>query len=421
LLAAALTARGSQAAATETGATEHLLHDFAPATGDGSSPAGQPLFVGPNTMYLTTASGGKYGDGAVVRLVRGSTAWAEDVIYSFTARGDGYQPSAGLIADRSGALYGTAALGGAGSAVGTVFKLTPSGTTWKETTLHAFSQAGKDGLVPSSSLIADAAGDLYGTTRNGGGSTRCNGIVFGCGVVFELKPVPHAGTYTEIILHRFAGGNDGANPVAGLLQDGTGALFGTTTLGGAYGGGVAFKLIPPKIAGGAWVEYAIRYFTGGADGGQPRGTLVADALGNLYGTTSSGGKGSLLATGTVFRLAPEEGSIVHYTFTSLHEFAGEPGDGSFPIAGVVLGQGGVIYGTTRDGGPGYDGTVYELNPPAKAGGTYASRILHGFGSLAGDTMFPLGGIARDVYGNLFGAGNTGVGKTIDGAVYEIAL
>lgn len=112
LLAATSVASSSHAAATETTATEHLLHDFAPAAGDGSFPSGAPLFAGPNVMYLTTASGGTYGAGAVVRLVRGS-AWQERVIYSFTARADGFGPSAGLLADRFGALYGTTTLGGA--------------------------------------------------------------------------------------------------------------------------------------------------------------------------------------------------------------------------------------------------------------------------------------------------------------------
>jgi uncharacterized repeat protein (TIGR03803 family) len=367
LLAAALVAAASFArpAAAETPAIdgaplakELLLHGFAPGSADGLMPAGAPLFVGPNAMYLTTSSGGKYSLGTIVRLVRGADAWREEVIYSFGGAGNGYGPSAGLIADRFGALYGTTENGGAGRGAGSVFKLTPVGGTWKETTLHTFDTQDNDGALPAGSLIADAAGDLFGTTRVGGG---------------------------------------------------------------AYGQGLAFKFVPPKTPGGVWGEYALHNFTGGADGGQSESTLVADGLGNLYGTASAGGKNTALAAGTVFRLAPEKNSLSRYTFTTLHEFAGQPNDGSSPAAGVILGPGGILYGTTMDGGPGFDGTVFELVPPVKAGGAYTSYVLHGFGTSRDDTQFPLGGVVRDAYGNLYGAGNTGVGPTAGGAVYEIVL
>jgi uncharacterized repeat protein (TIGR03803 family) len=162
-----------------------------------------------------------------------ATPWYEKVLHSFNG-GDGANPAAGLIFDAAGNLYGTTT-GGGTSGYGTVFELTPmGGGGWTETILYSFGN-GTDGAIPYAGLIFDAAGNLYGTTFGGG-------PYGGAGTVFELTPTAGGG-WTETVLHSFNGG-DGANPVAGLIFDAAGNLYGTTTGGGTYGGGTAFELSP---------------------------------------------------------------------------------------------------------------------------------------------------------------------------------
>ncbi len=250
---------------------------------------------------------------ALIMAAAGSASAAptESVLHSFTGgSSDGAFPFAGLIADSAGNLYGTTQGGGA-SNNGVVFKLAPGGT---ETVLHSFT-GGSDGSNPLfAGLIADGAGNLYGTTEFGGG-TGCGGP--GCGVVFKLTPT--GSSYT--VLHSFAGGSgDGANPYAGLIIDSAGNLYGTTEFGGGPGCGVVFKLAP----GGT--ETVLHTFTGSPnDGAFPTAGLFADSGGNLYGTTAGGGAppppnappcgGS--GCGTVFKLAPGGAETVLYTFCRL--------------------------------------------------------------------------------------------------------
>jgi uncharacterized repeat protein (TIGR03803 family) len=163
-----------------------------------------------------------------------------------------------------------------------VFKLSPAGT---ETVLHSFT--GHDGAHPVAGLIADAAGNLYGTTLEGGASNACPS---GCGTVFKLSP-----TGSETILHSFTGEGDGAYPYAGLTRDAAGNFYGTANHGGTHGNGVVFKLSP------SGTETVLHSFTGGADGGPPSAGLVRDPAGNLYGTTANGGASGY---GVVFKLTP---------------------------------------------------------------------------------------------------------------------
>ncbi len=208
-----------------------------------------------------------------------SAAPVETVLYSFTGSPegpDGALPDSGLIADSSGNLYGTTVEGGA-SGQGTVFKLSPGGI---ETVLHSFTGFPSDGAYPEAGLIADSSGNLYGTTVDGGAS-GCFGVGgVGCGVVFKLSP---GGTLT--VLHSFTGGSDGATPVAGLIVDSSGNLYGTTPQGGVgsctRGCGVVFKLSPNGT------ETVLYSFTGGSDGSGPAGGLITDSSGNLYGHDSS--------------------------------------------------------------------------------------------------------------------------------------
>ena len=241
-------------------------------------------------LYGTTSGGGASYKGVVFKLAPDGT---ETVLHSFPGfPSDGNSPYAGLIADSAGNLYGTTLSRDSVSHAGVVFKLAPNGTAgWTETVLHSFTGFPTDGALPYAGLIADSAGNLYGATTGGGAS--------GQGVVFKLAP-----DGTETVLHAFTGGSDGAYPGVGpLIADSAGNLYGTTTGGGggpgASGQGVVFKLAPNGTGG--WTESVLYSFTGGSDGGQPfYGSLIADGAGNLYGTTVGGGASG---AGVVFKLS----------------------------------------------------------------------------------------------------------------------
>jgi len=203
------------------------------------------------------------------------------VLYSFTGGNDGANPVAGVVRDKAGNLYGTTFDGGA-SLLGVVFKLDKTG---KETVLHSFT-GGTDGANPYGGVVRDAAGNLYGTTYYQG--------TLGDGTVFKLDK-----TGKETLVYSFAGGGDGASPTASLVLDTTGNLYGTTFVGGAFGFGAVFKL---DTAGQETVQYS---FTGGNDGAWPYAGLTRDAAGHLYGTALEGGTGcGGSGCGVVFELIP---------------------------------------------------------------------------------------------------------------------
>ena len=216
------------------------------------------------------------------------------MLYSFNFNGtDGADPAAGLIFDAAGNLYGTT-YGGGTYDWGTVFELTPAaGGGWTEKVLYSF-LGGADGFFPAADLIFDAAGNLYGTTGYGG--------AYDNGTVFELTPTG-GGDWTEKLLHSFSynlNGMDGTYPQAGLIFDAAGNLYGTTVGGGNYGGGTVFELTP--TAGGNWTETVLHNFNrNGTDGADPYAGLIFDGAGNLYGTTSFG---DVYGDGTVFQLTP---------------------------------------------------------------------------------------------------------------------
>ena len=222
-----------------------------------------------------------------------------------TFRGaDGGMPTAALIEDLAGNLYGTTSSGG-GAGLGVVFKLN---TTNTETVLHTFT--GPDGAIPHGNLVLDGSGNLYGTTSSGG--------VSGLGTVFKIDT-----SGTETVLHSFAGSPDGARPYAGLVMDGLGNLYGTTENGGASGFGTVFKV---DITG---AETVLHSFAGGSsDGTDPTARVVLDAHGNLYGTTLSGGSSG---KGTVFKLDRTNTETVLYNFTG-------GADGGNPFGGLTLGE-----------------------------------------------------------------------------------
>jgi uncharacterized repeat protein (TIGR03803 family) len=312
------------------------------------------------------------------------------VLHGFAgAPNDGAIPAAGLVMDAEGNLYGTTAFGGLANCsalgeagCGTVFKLDPSGN---ETVLHKFS--GADGAFPAAGLLMDSAGNLYGTTVNGGSAGFCGN--FGCGSVFKLAP---SGGFT--IFHAFSGSSDGGNPTAGLIMDAAGNLYGTTGFGGDFGIGVVFKLDPTGK------ETVVHTFTG-ADGAEPSAPLIMDSAGNLYGTTFRGGAAGF---GTIFKLNPATGA-----FTVLHSFTGGS-DGGHLGAGLLMDSAGNLDGTTEIGGTGGAGTVFKLDPI-----TSTLTVLHSFtgGGDGGNVPLegiPAAGLIMDAPGNLYGAtfrGGTG--------------
>jgi uncharacterized repeat protein (TIGR03803 family) len=343
----------------------------------------------------------------------------EKVLHSFNGL-DGVDPSASLIFDAAGNLYGTAAGGGPSLAncypdggCGIVFELTPEPNgIWNEKVLHSFQHNRRDGHDPEADLIFDAAGNLYGTTFSGGfygggGCAHCGGTVF------QLTPGAH-GQWEQKLLHSFnPRGGGGPSPGARVIFDKTGNLYGTTFEGGARDLGTVFELMP--AAGGGWTEKVLHNFTGrGVDGNAPYASLIFDAAGNLYGTTSRGGRHS---AGTVFQLTP--GADGKWTEKVLHSFNGW--DGSQPFANLIFDAAGNLYGTTFSGGASGTGcegqgcgTVFELAPAGN--GKWKEKVLHSFNGT--DGWQPRAGLIFDTAGNLYGTTGAGGAEGV-GTVFEI--
>ncbi|MGB8888000.1 MAG: choice-of-anchor tandem repeat GloVer-containing protein [Candidatus Korobacteraceae bacterium] len=332
-----------------------------------------------------------------VTLLATST-WAADretVLHSFGNGTDGADPyGASLIFDAAGNLYGTTRDGGI-HGEGTVFKLSPKeGGGWTETVLHSF-ENGTDGADPLAGLIFDAAGNLYGTTWLGG--------LHGFGTVFELSP--HGGSWTETVLHSFGSGTDGTQPLVSLIFDAAGNLYGTTYEGGIHGAGTVFELSPGQ--GGGWTEKVLHSFGSGTDGAYPLyGVSLTGSAGNLYGTTYEGGIHGL---GTVFELSPSGGG--NWTEKVLHSF-GSGADGASPYAELIFDTSGNLYGTTFAGGIHSSGTVFELSP---SGGDWTEKVLHSFGN-GTDGTEPFASLidaAGNIYGTTIGGGLHGAGTAFE--------
>jgi len=318
--------------------TETVRHSFAASHTDGHYPYAGLLMDTTGNLYATAQSGGAKGLGTVFKLTPNGT---ETLLYSFcvlAACADGYHPRAGLIMDTKGNLYGTAFDGGAYDA-GAVFELSPSGT---ETVLHSFCQQPgcPDGYYPQAGLVMDTNGNLYGTTLYNG--------AYGGGTVFKISSDGTATTFYNFCTA--TGCKNGKYPQAGLILDTNGNLYGTTYGGGAHGQGTVFELSP---SGAETVLHSFCARTGCPDGSHPRADLVMDTARNLYGTTYSGGTNSV---GTVFKLSPNG------TETVLHSFAANGSDGTHPYAGLVTDTIGNLYGTTYSGGANGYGTVFKVTP-----------------------------------------------------------
>jgi len=373
---------------------------------NGQTPLGSLIADASGNLYGTTYLGGSSQRGTAFELsppAKGGTVWTETVLASFTGANGGY-PWSSLIADAAGNLYGTTYSGGA-SNDGIVFELSPpasGSTTWGETVLAAF--AGKDGANPLAGLLADASGNLYGTASQGG-VAGCH-----CGTAFELSPPTGGGTaWTETVLASFTKAF-GAAPSGGLLADKAGKLYGTTRKGGASRFGTVFKLVPPGTGKTAWTAASLTSFDG-YTASLPIGGLIADKAGNFYGTTLAGGT---TGSGAVFEVSPPTGKGGTWTQTILFTFTGPTGKS--PHGNLIADANGNLYGTTAQGGANGLGTVYELSPPAGGGTTWTQTVLVSFNGT--DGSYPSAALIADASGNLYGTTSAG-GAAGKGTVYEL--
>ncbi len=369
---------------------------------------------------------------AVAQLVDAQTF---SVLYSFQNTTDGSNPQVGLYLN--GALYGTTLVGSNATCLcGSVYQYVPGGAL---TTLHSF--VGTDGANPVGSLIADSSGNLYGTTSQGGAGNA--------GTVYKLSPpATQGGTWTLTVLYSFTDGADGGHPLAGVIRNSAGNLYGTTNSGGAFDDGTVFEV---TVRG---VESVLYSFKGSPDGAYPYAGLIEDSAGNFYGTTYSGGADGY---GTVFKLnAQRQESVLHSfngttegaypsamltmdssgdlygaanqggseqqgtifkissagKFSLVHTFTGRP-KGANPASGVILSSAGILYGATTEGGDSDDdGTLFEVSPST---GTFTSLHTFASGNLGN---YPYTGMVSDPSGNLYGATESG-GTGRRGLIYEL--
>jgi uncharacterized repeat protein (TIGR03803 family) len=412
----------------DTAGQETVLHSFSGGA-DGGYPNAGVVLDSAGNLYGTTSGGGMAnglaGAGVVYEL---DTAGQETVLYSFTGGADGSTPQAGVIRDSAGNLYGTTFQGGARD-LGLMYKVNAAGG--QETVLYSFPGA-PDGDNPQGGVILDSAGNLYGTTQQGGPANA--------GVVYKL------GATGETVLYSFTGGADGSGPRGGVIRDSAGNLYGTAYAGGASGLGVVFKVdtsghetVLYSFTGGAdgclpqagvirdsagnlygtaspvvykldtAGNYTVLYrFTGGADGANPNTGVIRDSAGNLYGTTYNGGTPGCndygVGCGVVYKVDTAGHETVLYSFTG-------GADGANPNAGVIRDSAGNLYGTTYLGGlTSCDvsgcGVVYKVDSAGQ------ETVLHSFAGGPADGAGPLAGVVRDTSGNLYGT-------TALGTVYEL--
>jgi uncharacterized repeat protein (TIGR03803 family) len=358
------------------GQTYQVLYSFHGGN-DGATPYAGVMRDRAGNLYGATEAGGAFGNGVIFKL---DTAGNETVLHSFRgSRSDGSQPYAALTADAAGNFYGTTYIGGRRN-LGTVFQLDSAGN---ETVLHDFfgiAGGPQDGAAPFSKVLRDPAGNLYGTTLEGGSQgwgvvykldtagrltfvhdflgpegkqprariirdNRGNfygaaefGGEFDFGVIYQIDA---SGRYT--ILHSF-NDHDGSLPYGGVTRDDAGNVYGTTVVGGPSHQGVVFKLTSTG-------QYTVLHSFGGPEGAQPLSTLVRDSVGNLYGTTVLGGAANV---GVVFKI---DASGI---YTVLHDFSGTDGEG--PYADLMLDSVGNLYGTTYEGGDFENGVVFKIAP-----------------------------------------------------------
>jgi uncharacterized repeat protein (TIGR03803 family) len=373
----------------------YSVYDLAFNGNNGAHPLAGLLMDSSGNLYGTTSSGGAKGDGTVFELAKGASTFTTLATFNGS---DGSDPAGGLVMDASGNLYGTAELGGA-SSDGTVFELAKGSSML--TTLASFS--GSNGRDPAGGLLIDISGNLYGTTEYGGTN--------GDGSVFEL-----AKRSTTITTLTSFNGTNGYIPVAGLIMDSSGNLYGTTSEGGLDfvsppptqpsswdGSGTIFEL--PK--GSGYIDTLASFYRTGAY--NPVAGLTMDSSGNLYGTTANGGDSG---HGLVFEMGfPKKSGhgAGSRTLAALASFNGT--NGQYPESALIMDSSGNLYGTTEYGGANGDGTVFEVG----AGSGLITTMVSFGGS---DGALPVAGLLMDSSGNFYGT-TTGGGASGLGTVFEL--
>lgn len=339
---------------------------------------------------------------AAMLVTAASSTSVVKVLYSFSGGNDGGYPDSDLVADSAGNLYGTLVEGGAFDS-GAVFKLAPSGNSWIETVLYSFT-SGADGGQPYGGVTLDAQGNLYGTTVVGGNFTGSNCIESGCGVVFKLTK--SGGNYSPSVIYSFAGGNDGYGPGAGVTFDKQGNLYGMTPTGGSYGLGVVYELQPGP--NGTWTEKVIHTFTGGDDGASgSAGRMILDTAGNLYGVATTGGANG---DGVVFELSPSQA----LNFKTLYAFKGYP-DAGYPYAALTFDALGNLYGASYYDGANGLGAVYKLT---QTNGAWSESVLYSFKG-GTDGQYSLGNLVFDAAGHLYGTTSEGGAGCSCGVIFKL--
>lgn len=386
-----------------------VLHSFTGGS-DGGNPNAGVTVGGTGILYGTTSGGGTGGTGnhgVVFKLAQKGSGWTLAPLYEFTGGVDGDAPYAGVVIGPNGGLYGTTFYGGSYDA-GTLFELRPTATVcrtatcyWNETTLWSFGSGHDAAYPPNGNLTFDQAGNVYGTTYQGGAD--------GYGAVFELSPQA-GGNWIESILYNFSGGSDGGNPLAGVIFDSAGNLYGNNSVGGTESG-VIYKLTP---AGPPWTEHTLADFAPGT-GTSPSGQLIMDQSGNLYGAGEANGQSG---SGTVYELSPTAGG---WTLSVVYAFGYYPQTLCAPFGGVTLGPNGNLFGACQIGGANGVGWVFEM--PTNCNDTCTPTDLYDFTGAAacyshGPVTFDAGG---NLYGTCYGGGNSGTGCNADGCgtVWEI--
>ena len=415
-------------------AAETVIYRFTGGS-DGEFPLSR-LLEYQGALYGTTYEGGVDNYGTAFKLTapaNGKTAWTKTVLYSFTGYTDGYDgkyPMAGLIAGPGGAFYGTTNGGGL-YGYGTAFKLVPppdGESKWSEVVIYDFCKLSdcSDGTYPQDSLLAGPDGSLYGTTSEGG-------LFVNKGTVFKLTPPPGAATkWSETVLYSFcsvgAACDDGSHPVAELIADNAGALYGTTVYGGSEDSGTVFKLTPPAKGQTAWTESVLNSFcvtTVCLDGKYPQAGLVFGQQGVLYGTTYNGGLGGNgygYSGGVVFKLTPPGNGQSGWTETVPYSFKNHL-YGAHPIGTLITDSQGVLYGTTLRGGPGSkfgsgSGVVFKLAPPPQGGFKWTETVLTTFSQGSNTPSNPHAGVIS-YQGALYGT--SVYGGQDEGSCYRLGV
>ncbi|MBV9571361.1 MAG: hypothetical protein JO056_08980 [Alphaproteobacteria bacterium] len=336
---------------------------------------------------------------ATSSLIAASHAATVKVIYSFQGGADGEYTDTDVVRDAAGNLYGSSVQGGT-HASGTVWQLHPNGDgTWTHTVLYNFT-GGADGAEPYKGVTLDAAGNLYGTAVTGGGGV-CEG---GCGVAYKLTK-DSGGSFTQSVIHQFQGTDDGQGPGARLTVDDSGNVYGMAPIGGVNGMGTIYQMTPAQHGK---YKFKVLYAFNGADGiGGSAGALVLRS-GDLYGAATAGGANG---SGSIYRL--KQNKMGRWKFAVLYSFKEEP-DGGFPYGGLTFDALGNIYGTTYYAGENDVGCVWQLSPHK---GRWKEQVLYSFQGGA-DGAASIANVNFDSAGNLYGTTSEG-GAAGTGVIFKL--